>query len=419
MRIGIDAVNKTFGSGATSVAALSDVSVEVGEGEVVALVGPSGCGKTTLLRSVAGLEAPDTGMISIGDRTVFDGSRNVMMEPENRSVGMVFQSYALWPNMTVERNIDYPLRARRWHKNRRREAVERVLRFVGCEEHAERYPAQLSGGQQQRVALARAVVAEPAVVLFDEPLSNLDARLRDELRFELRALTQRANLTSIYVTHDRNEAWVVADRIVVMNRGRVLQIGTAREILARPQTAFVAQFISDMNLLAGTAASQGMGRALQWGGGLYGGQASGEPVANGERAALCVDLRNVRLHRSEADVPVASADLNVWDAVVVGTVATPIALEAYLQLTDGSSWKVVLDPGHPGFQAGTRVHVSARAADCLLLPVESGPGGGVPPILDDDAPADVGTSPAIADPGVAARPREPDTLGPRRSDVDM
>ena len=227
--------------------AVRDVSLSVQDGEFIVILGPSGCGKTTTLRMIAGLEQPDAGQIAIDGETVSGPSRFV--RPEQRAIGMVFQSYAIWPHMTVFENAAYPLRVRGVPMPKRREAVERVLALVGLEGQGARAATALSGGQMQRVALARALVSEPRLLLFDEPLSNLDLKLRERLRLELKALQRRTGLTSIYVTHDQTEAVELADRIVVMQDGRIVQTGRPQDLYREPRTRFVAEFIAAANIL--------------------------------------------------------------------------------------------------------------------------------------------------------------------------
>src|SRR5882757_2367785 len=229
------------------VVAVDRVSLQVEEGETVVLLGPSGCGKTTLLRLVAGFNRPKSGTVRIAGRIV--ASPTVVVPPEKRSLSMVFQSYAVWPHKTVFENLAYGLRLRRMDKATIDTKVTDALATVRMEGYASRYPSELSGGQQQRVALARALVLEPEILLFDEPLSNLDATLREHMRFEIKALLSKLKITSIYVTHDQNEAMVVADRVAVMNRGRIEQLGTPEDVYYRSRTDFVAQFIGLANVL--------------------------------------------------------------------------------------------------------------------------------------------------------------------------
>jgi len=234
------------------VTVLDDFSLRANQGELVTLLGPSGCGKTTTLRCVAGLERAERGEIRIGERLVASPERRVFVPPNRRDIGMVFQSYALWPHMTVFANVAYPLRVRRRDRQERQRAVMEILALVGMDRYAHRPVTQLSGGQQQRVALARAMVARPAVLLFDEPLSNLDAKLRRSMRREIRDAHDRSGGTSIYVTHDQEEAIALSDRIVVIRGGTIQQVGTPKEIYTEPATRFVADFIGFDNLLTAT-----------------------------------------------------------------------------------------------------------------------------------------------------------------------
>ena len=258
--VDIAGVSKSFRSRHGTVTALGDVSMIVQEGEFVVLLGPSGCGKTTLLRSVAGLEKPDRGRIEIAGRTVFDSAQKIAVPPESRGLSMVFQSYALWPHMTVFDNIAYPLR------NRKRPDVKgqvgRALEMVRCSELASRYPGQLSGGQQQRVALARALASGDQLILFDEPLSNVDAKVREAVRFELLNLQRELGFSALYVTHDQSEATALAHKIVVMRQGAVAQIGTPREVYERPDSRYVASFLGATNFLPATVSRVGSGEAL-------------------------------------------------------------------------------------------------------------------------------------------------------------
>jgi ABC-type Fe3+/spermidine/putrescine transport system ATPase subunit len=242
-------VTKVFqGPKGRAVHALDDISLEISGGEFIVLLGPSGCGKTTLLRCIAGLERPTSGTIAVDDRVVFSSADGIDVPPDKRALGMVFQSYALWPHMTVGDNVAYPLKRRGLRKNAR-EAVLEALSTVDCRHLVDRYPNEVSGGQQQRVSLARALVGSPAVLLFDEPLSNLDAGLRDRMRSEIKLLQSRAGCTSVYVTHDQREALALADRLVVMQGGSVQQVGRAEEVYDEPRTAFVADFLGAANLI--------------------------------------------------------------------------------------------------------------------------------------------------------------------------
>ncbi len=244
------------------VTAVAEVSFGIGEREFFTLLGPSGCGKSTTLRCVAGLELPTRGEIRIGGRVVSAPAAGVFVPPERRAVGMVFQNYAVWPHMTVFDNVAYPLRVQRMDRAAVARAVGEVLDAVALTGLERRYPAQLSGGQQQRVALARALVRRPAVLLLDEPLSNLDAKLREQMRFELKELQRRMGVPILYVTHDQAEAMALSDRVAVMHAGRIVQIGAPLEIYARPADRFVADFIGLMNFLPVEVQRVEQGRAL-------------------------------------------------------------------------------------------------------------------------------------------------------------
>ena len=237
-----------------NVRVLHEISFTAEQGEFVTILGPSGCGKTTSLRCVAGLEHPDGGVIEIGGRLVC--GHGVFVPIRQRNIGMVFQSYAVWPHMSVRDNVGFPLRIRKLPTQARRERVKHALELVGLDAYGDRYPHELSGGQQQRVALARAIVYDPDVLLLDEPLSNLDAKLREQMRDELRALQQRLRLTTIYVTHDQAEAMTLSDKIIVMNNGRIDQVGTALDIYRSPQTQFVRNFVGSVNELPATVSGK-------------------------------------------------------------------------------------------------------------------------------------------------------------------
>ena len=230
------------------VVAVNRIRLEVEQGEMLTLLGPSGCGKTTTLRCIAGLERPEEGDIVIDGRPMLSEG---FVQPSKRGIGMVFQNYAVWPHMKVYSNIIYGLKLQKIPKKEIRKRAEEVLTLVGLSGLEARYPSQLSGGQQQRVALARALVRNPKVLLLDEPLSNLDAKLREELRFEIKNLVRRMGITSVYVTHDQAEAMVISDRIAVMESGNVVQLGTAQDIYEKPSNRFVADFIGTMNFIPG------------------------------------------------------------------------------------------------------------------------------------------------------------------------
>ena len=249
----IKGLTKRYGD----VAALEGLDLRVEPGELVSLLGPSGCGKTTTLRLLAGFLQPEAGEIWVGDRCLSSPTR--VIPPERRRMAMIFQSYALWPHMTVAQNIAYGLRLKPGVPKAAREArVKEMLKVVQLDGYGSRYPGELSGGQQQRVAVARALVVEPEILLLDEPLSNLDANLREEMRFEISRLHETFAITTLYVTHDQAEAMVISDRVAVLHRGRVVQVGTAEDLFQHPRTRFVAEFIGRTNLVDAIAAEPGV-----------------------------------------------------------------------------------------------------------------------------------------------------------------
>jgi iron(III) transport system ATP-binding protein len=249
MEIQIRGVSKRYYAEGKSITALDEVDLTIASNQIFTLLGPSGCGKTTLLRCIVGLEAPDSGEISIGGQVVWSRAQRINVPPERRGLGMVFQTYAIWPHMDVFDNVAYPLQIRKLPKDEIRERAERSLRLVHLEGLGERPATRLSGGQQQRVALARALVAEPKVILFDEPLSNLDAKLREETRKELKSFLGKLGITAVYVTHDRVEALALSDAIGVMRVGRIVELGSPWKIYFNADTRFVADFIGRANLL--------------------------------------------------------------------------------------------------------------------------------------------------------------------------
>ena len=254
-------IQKSFGS--TRV--LDGVSLTVEKGEFLTLLGPSGCGKTTLLRLIAGLESADHGQVSIGNRVVEDPANNVHVKPQHRRLGYVFQDYALWPHMTVFENLAFPLEMLKTPKDEINTSVKRVLDIVKLSEHVHKRPEQLSGGQQQRVSIARAIVANPEIILFDEPLSNLDANLRESVGQEIKMLTKGLDLTCINVTHDRREAQILSDRIALINQGQIHQVGTPESIFRQPIDAWAAEFMDTGSMIRdskGFAEVETQGRVL-------------------------------------------------------------------------------------------------------------------------------------------------------------
>jgi len=249
-RILIKDVTKAFGD----VVVLSHFDAEFVDGSFITLLGPSGCGKTTMLRMLAGFEKPTMGEIYIGDQEV--SSEKNFVPPERRDIGMVFQSYAVWPHMTVFENVAYPLKMKKMGKQEIKKLVDEILEIVHLSQYTQRVPSQLSGGQQQRVALARALVAKPKLLLLDEPLSNLDAKLRDSMRFEIKEIQKQLGITVVYVTHDQLEAMTMSDQVIVINKGCIQQVGTPTDIYRNPENQFVADFVGKINFLPAESKNQ-------------------------------------------------------------------------------------------------------------------------------------------------------------------
>ncbi|MFZ0839589.1 MAG: ABC transporter ATP-binding protein [Xanthobacteraceae bacterium] len=341
-------LTKSYQSRRRTHVALDNIDVEVGGGDLVVLLGPSGCGKTTLLRCIAGLEIPDRGDILINDRLVFSAEKCVNIPPESRNLGMVFQSYALWPNMSVFENVGYPLRCGlRLAANEVERRVREALHRVGLEMHADNYPGQLSGGQQQRVSLARALVADRGLLLFDEPLSNLDAKVRERLRIELLALQRDVGFTGIYVTHDQIEALALADRIAVMDVGHMAQIGTPYDVYTRPHSRYVAHFVGNANEFTGKIVGvDGERYEVTTALGTLHANSSGEALPVGQNAAVIVRPENCRLSE-ESD-------------------ATAIACVVKESMFLGSHVQYVLEAGGQTFSA-VEHGASPRSATALFV----------------------------------------------------
>ena len=312
--------------------AVQDVSLHIAHGQLVCLLGPSGCGKTTTLRLIAGFIEPSAGEIVVGDRVVSSPSRTV--PPEGRNMSMIFQSYALWPHMTVAENVAYGLRIRKLPAATIAEKLKAILSTTRLEALAQRYPGELSGGQQQRVSLARALVVEPETLLLDEPLSNLDANLREEMRFEIRRLHDRYRYTTVYVTHDQSEAMTTADLIAVMNLGRIEQLGTPEEIYDAPRSAFVARFIGGSNILTGAAVDGG--HAAVGGGTLA---TTGRTLTRGERVSV-----SVRQHEIEIMTAPPADTSNVLHALVGRQVFLGSARDYTVVLDDKTELRVTAPP---------------------------------------------------------------------------
>ena len=289
-------IRKEFGD----VVAVDQFNVDIADGEFVSFLGPSGCGKTTTLRMIAGFDMPTSGDIYIGDALMSSVEQHIFAAPEERNIGMVFQNYAVWPHMTVFDNIGYPLKIKKEKRTRIKDKVGQTLALVGLEGFGERYPHQLSGGQQQRVALARALIMDPEVMLLDEPLSNLDAKLREEMRFEIKDLQKKTGVTIVYVTHDQAEAMVMSDRIVVMNTGLIQQVNNPRKIYENPANRFVADFIGLTNFVECEVISNDT-VVLRDGIGSHRVKAH-VPPGIGERAILSVRPENIEITEGDGDI---------------------------------------------------------------------------------------------------------------------
>ncbi|MBR1124776.1 ABC transporter ATP-binding protein [Bradyrhizobium lablabi] len=322
-------LTKRFGSQAV----VDDVSLRIDHGQLVCLLGPSGCGKTTTLRLIAGFLEPSEGEIHVGDRLVSSKTRT--LPPEQRNMSMIFQSYALWPHMTVTENIVYGLRLRKVNRDTIAKKLAAILATTKLEPLAQRYPGELSGGQQQRVALARALIVEPETLLLDEPLSNLDANLREEMRFEIRRLHDEYRYTTVYVTHDQSEAMTTADLIAVMNGGKIDQLGTPEDIYARPQSEFVARFIGASNVIRGTARDADH---ISFAGATL--QVTGAKLVPGREAAVAIRQHDIQL---STHAPMSRG--NAIKATVTRQVYLGASRDYVVETADGTALRVVTPTG--------------------------------------------------------------------------
>ncbi len=357
-------ITKFYGAGPSAVAAVQDVTLAVEPGELFFLLGPSGCGKTTLLRIIAGLTVPTAGRVMLGER-------DVTAEPvESRHTALVFQNYALWPHMTVRENVEFGPKMRGASRRQRREAAARNLARVEMGPLAARKPNQLSGGQQQRVALARALAAQPDCLLLDEPLSNLDARLRLHMRQELRSLVKATGTTAVYVTHDQKEAMSMADRIAVMDAGRVVQVGAAEEIYDHPRSLFVADFLGEANFVEGRIAGASgpvvrvetpVGRLVA---------VADTASSTGRRVTCCIRPERISLWRAPG--PERADRAAHLPANVVGCVYLGDLRQYTCDLGGAARWKVsILADCRPPITDGQPVVLSVAAEDVALLPPPS------------------------------------------------
>jgi len=352
-------LTKKFGE----AAAVDRLDLDIGDGEFVSLLGPSGCGKTTTLRLLAGFLQPDGGEIRVDQKVV--SSASVLIPPERRNMSMIFQSYAVWPHMTVFQNVAYGLKLKKLPGGEIAKKVERMLRLVRLEALAARYPGELSGGQQQRVALARALVVEPQILLLDEPLSNLDANLREEMRFEIRRLHEEFRITTVYVTHDQAEAMVTSDRIAVMHQGRIVQLGAPEEIFDRPRTRFVAEFIGKTNILRGKLEN---GRSVALGDGLKLQVVAADNLAPGKEVFVCLRPHSVRLTPSAEEAEAGRAKgMNLFDGVVQRRVYFGDANDYIVELPAQRLNLRVVAPPTQRYEAGQKIFALADPQQCVLV----------------------------------------------------
>jgi iron(III) transport system ATP-binding protein len=364
--IKVEGLSKSFAAHNEKVAAVAGIDFEVGPGEVVTLLGPSGCGKTTTLRCVAGLERPDSGRIMIGDQTVLDVGAGVFVPPNRRKLGMVFQSYAIWPHMTVLENVAYALEGRGLRKAERRQRAIEALTMVQLAALADRPAPRLSGGQQQRVAIARAMVGRPQALLFDEPLSNLDARLRVEMRNELRRIQRQIGLSSIYVTHDQTEALAVSDWIVVMKDGRIVEVGRPIDIYRYPQHVFTAQFLGSTNLIPGAVEDVDVGIAtVMTPLGRIVGVDRDQPLAKGAKVRVSIRPEDLAVQETAEREP---SGVNVFEGRLTFAAFAGVAVEAEVRCRD-VNLQCLLNRD-ADLTPGRAITLRAKVDACLVLPEE-------------------------------------------------
>ena len=343
-------LTKRFGP----LAVVDNVSLRIDHGQLVCLLGPSGCGKTTTLRLIAGFLEPSEGEINVGDRIVSSSART--LPPEQRKMSMIFQSYALWPHMTVAENILYGLRLRKLPRDTMAKKLKEILQTTKLGPLAQRYPGELSGGQQQRVALARALIVEPETLLLDEPLSNLDANLREEMRFEIRRLHDEYRYTTVYVTHDQSEAMTTADLIAVMNAGKIDQLGTPEDIYDRPQSEFVARFIGASNVINGTARDHDH---ISFSGATL--QVSGAKLEPGRPAVVAIRQHDIQL---STQPPQISA--NAVKAIVTRQVFLGASRDYMVETSDGTTLRIVTSTDN-AVPRGTEVWLTLPPERCRAL----------------------------------------------------
>ena len=353
--ISISGISKGYGARNAKMMALQHLDLEIADNQFVTLLGPSGCGKTTTLRLIAGYVTPDTGSIRVGDRLV--SSTSGVVPPEGRGMGMVFQNYAVWPHKTVYENIAFGLKLRKLAGAQLKRKVDEALELVNLTGLAERFPNDLSGGQQQRVALARSLVVEPDILLLDEPLSNLDAKLREKMRGELKQIQRRTGITFIYVTHDQAEAMALSDQIAVMHGGRLQQYGAPFEVYTRPANRIVADFMGLVNFIPGRVVEATNGTiAVEAAGGIRFSTTSVQPLAAGTAVEVAVRPENIRLSAS------VGQSATVRERVFLGNLC-----EYMVELADGTPLRVQTHPLQQ-FAEGETVSVEVDADHCSIFP---------------------------------------------------
>jgi iron(III) transport system ATP-binding protein len=363
----VESLTKTFAGEGQNLAAVNGISFSVPKGQLFTLLGPSGCGKSTTLRCIAGLERPDGGAISVNGQTHVDATQGVFVPPDKRGIGMVFQSYAIWPHMTVYENVAYALEVKRVPRGETRQRVMEALELVGLASFANRPAPKLSGGQQQRVALARAIVGRPRLLLFDEPLSNLDAKLRERMRHEIRELQQRLDITAIYVTHDQSEALAISDTIAVMEGGKILALGGPRDIYGAPTSRFVADFVGLTNIVRGRVVADAQSNhaaQVEVGFGKVRCRL-GAAIRPGDTVDLLIRPENIALSHTP---PAGGAAENVWPA----TVELVTFLGEYQDTTVKVHDQSLRVRVHPllELRAGQQVYVEMTPERCSAIRVE-------------------------------------------------
>jgi ABC-type Fe3+/spermidine/putrescine transport system ATPase subunit len=342
---------------------VDDLDLEIGDGEFVSLLGPSGCGKTTTLRLIAGFLQLDVGEIRVNQQVI--SSPSVLVPPERRNMSMIFQSYAVWPHMTVFQNVAYGLKLKKLSGTEIEKKVGRLLRLVHMETLKNRYPGELSGGQQQRVALARALVVEPQILLLDEPLSNLDANLREEMRFEIRRLHEEFRITTIYVTHDQAEAMVTSDRIAVMHQGKIVQVGGPEEIYERPKTRFVAEFIGKTNILSGRLDD---GQRVFLGEGFSIQVVNQQDFKRGAEVSVCIRPHNISLLGNASEAKEWSQKgYNLFSGIVRHRVYFGDAIDYRVELSANHLSLRIVAPPSRRYEPEQKVFALAHPDHCVIV----------------------------------------------------